>query len=116
MKPLLAPLADKRSYQTLLFLLLTLPLGAVGCVLIVAGWIGTAILLVTPVGGPVLAGFRIGIAAAAEAGLARGSLELDVRPAIGSGGRGLYARVGRSCSTRALGSTPINTGSTCSAA
>jgi Putative sensor len=111
MKALLAPLADRRSYQTLLFLLLALPPGAVGCVLIVAGWIGTAILLVTLLGGPVLAGFRVGIGAvaAAEAALARGLLELDVRPAIDSGGRGLYARVGAILFDASSGGTGLST-------
>ena len=95
MRALLAPFVDRRTYQTLLFLLLAFPLAAVGAAITLAGLIATICLSITPLVGPAAAAFRyaLGVVASAEAGLARNLLDADVRVSVSSGGSGLYGRV-----------------------
>ena len=93
----LRPLADEQTYRTLLFLLPALPLGAVGFLVLIAGWTLTVCLAITPAVVPVLIGFRavVGFLALAESRLARGLLGAAAGPAVtGSGGRNFWRRGG----------------------
>src|SRR5919204_6613292 len=93
----LRPLADEQTYRTLLFLLTALPFGAVGFLVLIAGWTLTVCLAITPAVVPVLIGFRavVGFLALAESRLARGLLGAAAGPAVtGGGGRKFWRRGG----------------------
>jgi signal transduction histidine kinase len=63
-----------RSARTLVFLLASVPLAAVALGVLLAGWIVTSVLAITPLGVPALVGFR-----AAAGGVARLDAELANR-------------------------------------
>ncbi len=88
------PLFRSDTYRALLFLAASLPIGAAALALLIAGWVGTGVLLITPLVVAVLIGFRgaTGLLAAADAGLARALLGASARPRIGSGGTGYWRR------------------------
>ncbi len=81
--------------RTLAFLLAAVPLGAVGVLVLIAGWTLTICLAITPAVVPVLLGFRavVGQLAAAEARLARVLVGAAAVPAVaGGGGRNFWRR------------------------
>jgi signal transduction histidine kinase len=91
---LLAPFVSGATYRALLYHLAAVVLGSVGLALVIAGWTTTVALAVTPLVVPILIGFRlaVGALAGAEAALARELLGVEVRPVVGSEGRGFWAR------------------------
>jgi signal transduction histidine kinase len=93
---LLTPFARAATYRSLAFLLLAVPVAAVALALVVAGWVTTAVLAITPLVVVVLVGFRgaTGLLAGVDAALARSLLGVDVRPPISSGGRWFWGRGG----------------------
>ncbi len=88
------PLFRADTYRALLFLAASLPIGAAALALLIAGWVATGVLLITPLVVAVLIGFRgaTGLLAAADAALARALLGSTARPRIGSGGTGYWRR------------------------
>jgi signal transduction histidine kinase len=89
------PLVERRTYRELLFLLSAAPLAAAWFGLLLAGWLATLLLAVTPLVVPVLVVFRRAtwLAAVAEAAVARELLGLDVRVPAPVGGRGYWGRL-----------------------
>lgn len=80
-KRLVAPLAAARTYRTLAFLVMAVPMGTVGAAVLLVGWTLVPILAITPAVVPVLIAFRrtVGWIARAEAALAQELLGIDVR-------------------------------------
>jgi signal transduction histidine kinase len=81
--------------RTLAFLLTAVPLGAVGVLVLIAGWTLTVLLAITPAVVPVLLGFRavLGSLARAEASLANTLIGTSVRPPVtAAGGRNFWRR------------------------
>ncbi len=94
---MLTPLVERRTYRELCFLLSGAPFAAAWFGLLLAGWLGTGLLAVTPLVVPMLFLFRTGtwLAALAEAATARELLGVDVqvqRP-LGSTARGYWGRL-----------------------
>src|SRR5262245_33216004 len=91
---LLRPFAQAGTYRTLAFLLAAVPVAAAVLALMLAGWITTVLLAITPLVIFVLVGFRgaTGLLARVDAALARGLLGVDVRPPISSGGSWFWGR------------------------
>jgi signal transduction histidine kinase len=91
---LLTPFAQGKTYRSLLFLVMALPVAAAVLALLIAGWTTTLVLAITPLVVPVLVGFRggIGLLAHADAAMARSLLGVEARPAISSGGRWFWGR------------------------
>ncbi|HEX7083846.1 MAG TPA: hypothetical protein VF186_07005 [Gaiellaceae bacterium] len=87
-------LLRRSTYLPFVFLAGSAPIGALALGLAIAGWTAAAVLAVTPLVVPVLLAFRgaTGLLAAGDAALARGTLGVDVRPRIGSGGGGYWGR------------------------
>lgn len=90
------PFVEPRTYRELLFLLTAAPLSAAWFGLLLAGWLATGLLAVTPLLVTVLVGFRAltWLAASAEATIARNLLGVEVevpRPAFGR--RGYWGRI-----------------------
>src|SRR5215831_19109657 len=85
---LLTPFVQGKTYRSLLFLVLVLPVAALALGLFVAGWTATLVLAITPLVIPILVGFRgaTGLLARGDAALARGLLGVDVEPPFSSGG------------------------------
>src|SRR5262245_57118519 len=75
-----------KGSRTLLFVLAAIPLGALGVTVLVAGWILTVVLSITPLVVPILAGFRatVGGIARVEGRLANALLGTRVRPPVTS--------------------------------
>ena len=93
MNPLQA-LVDRRTYRALLYLLTAVALAPVTFGLLLAGWLATLLLAVTPASVPVLIGFRWAVRqlAAAEAWLARELLGSQARlEPLPPRGRGFWA-------------------------
>ena len=88
------PFTGPDTYRALLFYLATAVLGSVGLALLIAGWTAAVVLAITPLIVFVLIGFGLGVAAlaAAEAGLARELLGVNVRPAVAVRGSGFWGR------------------------
>ena len=88
------PLLRSDTYRALLFLVASLPIGAAALALLIAGWVGTGVLLVTPLVVAALVAFRgaTGLLATADAALARALLGASARPRTGSGGTGYWRR------------------------
>src|SRR5689334_6152396 len=80
--------------RTILYLVTAVPMGAVGATVLLAGWIASAVLAITPLIVPVLAGFRyaVGMLARAEAWLARTLIGASAEPAARERYRGGYWR------------------------
>ena len=85
-----SPLFQSDTYRALLFLAASVPIGAVALGLLIAGWVASGVLLITPFVVVVLIGFRggVGLLAAADAALARLLLGAAARPRRSSGGSG----------------------------
>jgi signal transduction histidine kinase len=94
MTRVLRPLVSSETYAALFYYVVTLVLGSLGLALLIAGWATTCVFAITPLVVPILIGFSLGVGvlAAAEAGLARELLGVDVRPAVGVRGRGFWGR------------------------
>ena len=80
--------------RALLYLVTAVPMGAVGAAVLLAGWIASAVLAITPLIVPVLAGFRyvVGMLARVEAWLARTLIGASAEPAARERYRGGYWR------------------------
>src|SRR5262245_29433429 len=81
--------------RTLAFLLTAVPVGAVGVLMLIAGWTLTVLLAITPAVVPVLLGFRavVGFLARTEAKLANSLIGTSVRPPVtAAGGRNFWRR------------------------
>ena len=90
------PLAERRTYRELVYLLSAGPYAAAWFGLLFAGWLAVGLLAVTPLVVPALVLFRWGtwLAAVAEAATARALLGVDVRvPPMAQGGRGYWGRI-----------------------
>ena len=94
MKRMLRPFTDSATYRAFVYYLGTVALGSLGLALLIAGWTITIVLSITPLVVLVLIGFglAVGYLAAAEARLARGLLEVNVRPAGLARGTGFWGR------------------------
>jgi signal transduction histidine kinase len=94
MKRVFRPFADPDTYWAFVYYLGTVVLGSLGLALLIAGWTITIALSITPLVVVVLIGFglAVGYLAAAEGGLARGLLDVNVRPAVGVSGTGFWGR------------------------
>ena len=89
------PFAEAATYRRLLFLITAVPLGALGAVVLIAGWALVGSLAITPAVVPALIAFRaaVGLLARAEASLAARLLGAATRPGRWrSGGRGFWSR------------------------
>lgn len=90
------PLAERRTYRELVYLLSGAVLATVWFCLLLCGWLAVGLLAVTPLVVPALVAFRwaIWLAAQAEAALARGLLHVDLRvPGPAPAGRGYWGRI-----------------------
>ncbi|MFL5929273.1 MAG: sensor domain-containing protein [Gaiellaceae bacterium] len=85
-----------RTIRTLLFLLATLPLAALGFGVLLAGWIVIPILAITPLVIPALVGFRAGVGGVArlDAGAADALLDAAALPRLRSAGAPGFWRSG----------------------
>jgi signal transduction histidine kinase len=94
MRALLRPFISAETYRAFLFQLGTLVLGTVALALLIAGWTTTLVLAITPLVVVVLIGFGVGVGAlaAAEAGLARELLDVNIRPSMRTEGVGFWGR------------------------
>jgi signal transduction histidine kinase len=90
----LRPLVSSETYGALLYYLGTVVLGSVGLAFLIAGWTTTVVLAITPLVVVILIGFGLGVGvlAAAEAGLARELLGVNVRPVVQTKGTGFWGR------------------------
>lgn len=93
-KRLLAPLVQRETYLALVFLFAAVPLGAAVLGLLIGGWVGVGVLLVTPLVVPAAVVFRVGtgLLAAGDAALARHLVGAEAQPRISSGGKGWWGR------------------------
>ncbi|HKD33454.1 MAG TPA: sensor domain-containing protein [Gaiellaceae bacterium] len=91
---LLAPFARRDNYRVLVHLSLAAPLGAAALAVLIAGWVTTAVLAITPLVVVALVGFRaaVGGLALLEAALARELLGAATYARTSSGGRGFWRR------------------------
>ena len=89
-----SPLFRSDTYRALLFLAASVPIGAVALGLLIAGWVASGVLLITPLVVVVLIGFRggVGLLAAADAALARLLLGAAARPRRAPGAAGYWRR------------------------
>jgi signal transduction histidine kinase len=78
----------RQASQTLLYLLIALPLGAAAAAVLIAGWVLCTCLAITPLIVPALIGFRaaVGVLTRADAEVARVLLGTSVRPPLLSPG------------------------------
>jgi signal transduction histidine kinase len=88
------PIFQADTYRSLLFLAAAVPIAALALGVLIAGWTGAGVLVITPLVIPILVGFRgaIGLLARVDAEMGRSLLDADTRPAISSGGRGFWGR------------------------
>ena len=88
------PIAEAQTYRTLLFLAAGLPVAAASLGLLIAGWVASAVLLVTPLVVVALIAFRgaVGLLTSADASLARELLGAEASPRLSSGGTGFWGR------------------------
>lgn len=98
------PLVRGETYRSLAFLAAAVPVGAAALALLIAGWVGSLVLLVTPLVVAVLIAFRggVGLLAAADAALARALLGVETQPRFRSGGHGYWRRGGAVVADRAF--------------
>src|SRR5439155_12269276 len=92
--PLLAP-RKAATYRSLLFLCSPLLIAPLALAVLLAGWITTAVLAITPLVIPVLIGFRgaVGLSADGESSLAHELLGAETHGGrLTSGGRGFWGR------------------------
>jgi putative sensor protein len=91
---LVAPFARGESYRTLVHLATAAPLGAAGLAILIAGWVTTVTLVLTPLVVVALLAFRAAVAGLAqlEGVLARELLGTETRPHTMSPGRGFWQR------------------------
>jgi signal transduction histidine kinase len=91
---LFRPIFRADTYRALLFLAAAVPIAALALGVLLAGWIGAGVLVITPLVIPILVGFRgaIGLLARADAAMGRSFLHAETRPSISSGGRGFWGR------------------------
>ncbi len=90
------PLVERRTYRELVYLLSAAPLAAAWFSLLLAGWLATSLLAVTPLVVPVLIVFRWAtwLAATAEAAIARSLLGVDIHvPPLRGGAPGYWGRL-----------------------
>jgi signal transduction histidine kinase len=90
--------SDRRTWaRTLLYLLIALPIGVAGAVVLIAGWALAAFLVVTPLVVPVLVGLRwaVGWLVEIDAALARRLVGTTCYPPVRSPGPAGYWRRGR---------------------
>ena len=102
------PLAERRTYRELGFLLSGGAFAVVWFALLLGGWLATGLLSVTPLIVPTLVVFRATtrLAAAIEAAVARSLLGVDVRIAPRApGGRGYWGRIRAGATDRAFWGT-----------
>jgi signal transduction histidine kinase len=94
MTRVLKPFVSLDTYRALVYYLGTVVLGSVGLALLIVGWTAAVVLAITPLVVLVLVGFGLGVGAlaAAEAGLARALLGVNVRPAVEPKGIGFWGR------------------------
>jgi signal transduction histidine kinase len=94
MTRLLRPLVSPETYRALLYYVVSLGLGVVAFALLIAGWVTTLVLCITPLVVPLLIGLRaaVGQLARAEASVARDLLGTDTRPPTSTPGEGFWAR------------------------
>ena len=83
-----------RTVKTLLFLLASVPVGAVALGVLIAGWVAVPLTAITPLIVPVLYAYRavVGGVARVDAELANELLGTDVHPPVTSRGRGGFWR------------------------
>ncbi len=96
MKNVFRPLAERRTYRELVYLLVGGPLAAMWFGLLLAGWLAVGLLSVTPLVVPALVGFRWAtwLAAETEAAVARGLLGVTLRVSRPTtSGRGYWGRI-----------------------
>jgi hypothetical protein len=91
---LFRPIFRADTYRALLFLAAAVPIAALALGVLIAGWTGAGVLVITPLVIPILVGFRgaIGLLARADAAMGRSLLDADTRPSISSGGSGFWGR------------------------
>src|SRR5262249_31178551 len=91
---LLSPFARADSYRVLVHLSLAVPLGAAALAVLIAGWVTTVVLAITPLVVVALVGFRatVGGLTLLEAALARELLGTATHVRASSGGRGFWRR------------------------
>jgi signal transduction histidine kinase len=84
----------RNGLRTLLYLVTAVPMGAAGAAVLLAGWIVSLVLAITPLVVPALAGFRwvVAVLARAEAWLARTLIGAAARPPVRERYRGGYWR------------------------
>ena len=88
------PFVRGETYCSLAFLVASLPVGAAALGLMIAGWVASGVLLVTPLVVVTLIVFRgaVGALTTADAALASGLLGTSARPRLGSPGTGFWSR------------------------
>src|SRR5262249_52434651 len=87
---MLSPFARSESYRVLVYLSLAIPLEAAALAVLIAGWVTTAVLIITPLVIVALVAFRaaVGGLALLEAALARELLGTATYARASSGGPG----------------------------
>jgi signal transduction histidine kinase len=86
-----------RRGRTLLYLIAGIPLGIVGAIVLLAGWLVVALLAITPLVVPALVGFRAAAGGVAwvEAQVANALLGTSLAPpTLSAAGRGFWSRAG----------------------
>jgi Putative sensor len=91
---MVAPFRTGATYRALLYCVAQLALGVVGFAVLIAGWVVTLLLAITPLVVPVLIGFRaaVGGLAQAQAFTARRLLGASAQPSASSQGVGFWSR------------------------
>jgi signal transduction histidine kinase len=94
MSRLLRPLVSPQIYRSLGFYVGQLGLGVVAFALLIAGWVTTLVLAITPLVVPLLIGLRygVGVLAQGQGFLARELLGVEVRPRATTPGFGFWSR------------------------
>ncbi len=94
MSRILRPLVSSDTYKAVAFYVAELVIGTVAFAVLLAGWIVTICLAITPLVVPLLIGLRfaVGALARAEAELARSLLGVSVSAPISTAGTGFWSR------------------------
>ena len=94
MSRLLGPFVRPQTYRAVAFHVGNLILGVVAFTVLLAGWIVTLVLCITPLVVPLLMGLRgaVGVLAHAQASLANALLGADVHPPAWTPGTGFWSR------------------------